>query len=103
MEKYNDMEGVTLQQIHEWLKINRKYTWCIGEGGGFNIGGKPMVKYFDYILDTRDMQVFNIKCEIAGEHVMITTANQCFDKLVQEKKFKNVLEWLDYEIAKRVW
>lgn len=57
------MKPVTPRQFNDWLKKNLRYTWLIGEQGGFwNVdkGHRALIKYFYPKLDTRDMKIFRI-------------------------------------------
>ena len=98
LTEYNDMEGVSLKEFHEWLQKNKHYTWFVGEDGGFRQGGKALVKYIDLGFDTRDMQVFRLKAQILDTEVLVTTANQCINPIVQEHKFKTILDYFDFHI-----
>lgn len=96
----NDMKAITLKQLNEWLNKNKGYTWFLGEGGGFQPENRPLIKYFDFVLDTRTMEVFCIKFRLLDTEMVLSTANQSLNETVLANNFETILDYLDYEINK---
>jgi hypothetical protein len=98
MGSYNSMEAVSLPELHEWMMKNREYTWYMDQKTW--LSSKREFKYFDFAMncrvDTRDMVVYYLKLDINNKEVVITTANQSLDPIVQANKFKNILEYLEF-------
>ncbi len=82
---------ITLKQFHEWLQKNKKYTWYLGKGGGFNSighGGHALIKYFYPKFDTRTMHIFRLDAN--DEYFTVDFRNV--------EKGTNILDLLDSKI-----
>lgn len=83
---------VSLKQFHEWLQKNKHRTWYLGEGGGFQREGTPMIKYFYPKFDSRCMKIFRIDTHPARFGVDFRDV----------KDGQNILDLLDQRIEEKI-
>lgn len=74
-----DPKAITLKEFHDWLKENRKHTWCLIDMAGWGKGSTHLIKYFDLGFDTRTMDIFRIGARGSFEGDMEFHVADCAD------------------------
>jgi len=77
---------ITLKELNEWIKKNKKRTWFLKE-----MPTTFEVKYLRFSLDTRTMTIFNIQTE--------SFKNLTVD--YREKFDGTILDLLDHKLEKK--